>query len=160
MHERTHHVSGATILIVEPDAFVGGYIRIVLDAARTAVIGPIGSIAEASALVDAGAAVDGVVLSCELSTADHHRWAEALRRNGIPHVFTRVRSPATSLISSSGAPVLNWPFAAYQVVGALAELIGGTSKPDRSAAVPIGLDPAVQAAQIGRHIPVTRDVGT
>ena len=82
-------LAGRRILVVEDDYLVAQVLIDLLERAGAEVLGPIGWIDEALAMVaDPGLHVDGAILDVNLHGAKSYPIAEALAARSIPCVFT------------------------------------------------------------------------
>lgn len=112
-----------TILIVEDEYFLADYIAAAITSASGVVDGPFASAKAAMAhLASDAARPDAATLNISLSDGTSYPVADELRRLGIPFVFASAYGSASLPARFARTPILTKPFAAYQVVQALAAL--------------------------------------
>ena len=75
------------ILVVEDEYFLADDMRETLSEAGAEVLGPVPSVAEARALVEADARIDAAVLDINLQGEEVFPVADLLRLRGVPFVF-------------------------------------------------------------------------
>ncbi|WP_363352448.1 response regulator [Methylocystis echinoides] len=80
-------VSGRRILIVEDEYIIAADLAQLLEGLGVTVIGPVGSVADALALLAGEPAIDAAVLDVTLGTEKIFPVADALRARGVPFVF-------------------------------------------------------------------------
>lgn len=79
--------AGRRILIVEDEFFFAEETAHAVRQAGGVVLGPVASVEEALALIDAGQQVDGAVLDIKLGDQTSFPVARTLRERGIPLIF-------------------------------------------------------------------------
>lgn len=80
-------LSGRRILVVEDEYLIADDLRDALVAAGAEVVGPIATVADAIACVDAGTVLDAAVLDINLRGAMVYPVADGLAARGIPFLF-------------------------------------------------------------------------
>jgi len=80
-------MSGRRLLIVEDEYLLAEDMRQALEAAGATVIGPVGTLARAIAMVDSVAGIDAAVLDINLAGEAVYPVAEKLLSRGVPFVF-------------------------------------------------------------------------
>jgi CheY-like chemotaxis protein len=110
-------MSGTTVLVVESDSFIASYVVSVISSAGGEILGPVASADAALACIASNVLrLDAALLNIALREGDSYRVADELARRLIPFVFT-CASPAPRIPTRhSGRPLLEKPFAGYQVV--------------------------------------------
>ncbi len=81
-------LSERRVLLAEDEYFIMQDLRSSLESLGVTVVGPVPSVAEALALIEAGAAVDAAVLDVNLRGEKVYPVADALSARGIPFVFS------------------------------------------------------------------------
>jgi CheY-like chemotaxis protein len=82
-------LTGRRFLVVEDEYLIAADVAAVLEALGVEVTGPVGTVAEALKLVETeGDRLDGAVLDVNLAGDRVYPVADALRRRGIPFLFT------------------------------------------------------------------------
>ena len=116
-------LTGRRVLIVEDDWFIAGYVADALDDAGATLIGPVASAAEGLALLDQGPPPDAATLNFSLTDGTSETVARRLDELGVPFMF-RSASASTALpIDLKDRPRLDKPFAGFQVVQAIEEMV-------------------------------------
>ena len=119
-------LAGRSVLLVEFDAFLAGYVGAALTKAGARLIGPARDILEARTIMSGEAGVDAAVIGIIRGTTDEWAFSEELAAHGILVIFT---SAALFELprQQRETPHLKKVFAAFQVV----ELVAGqlASKP-------------------------------
>lgn len=117
---------GHMVVVVHQDRFQGSYLAEVLRSAGAAIAGPTPAAAVAADLIAATAAPAALVLSSSvpgrgalIEQADGAGWVTLL----LHHASARVP------VEVGGAPALTAPYAGFQVVDALANLLASTGPP-------------------------------
>lgn len=106
---------GTTVLVADQEDFESGYVSSALQLAGATVIGPLHSIAEVRALLAQEPAPRLAVLGCRLTDGPAWDLIETLRGRGIACLLL-IGPPWDERWDLNGTPVLQKPFAAYQVV--------------------------------------------
>jgi DNA-binding response OmpR family regulator len=75
------------ILVVEDDFNIASLLAMVLEADGAEIVGPVGTIKGALALIANGARIDGAILDVNLRGEMIYPVADVLRRKGVPMVF-------------------------------------------------------------------------
>jgi DNA-binding response OmpR family regulator len=108
-------LTGKTILVVEDDFLVGHDLRSFLEDAGAAVVGPVGTVAEAcSAARDR--ALDGAVLDVRLWTETAAPVAVALTTRDVPFIVVSAYSPDDIPPAMRGATYLAKPVRRLELV--------------------------------------------
>lgn len=84
---RVSSLNGRSVLVVEDEYFIADDLRSELERSGARVVGPVGRLAEAAAVLAAGTAVDLAVLDIDLHGETVYGLASALRARGTPFVF-------------------------------------------------------------------------
>lgn len=115
-------LTGRRVLVVEDDWFIAGYVADALAAAGAVPIGPMATVDEALALLD-DCRPDAATLNIDLDGGDSMPVARRLAAMGVPFVFL---SGSTGKLPPDLAarPRLPKPFGGFQVVDAVAALVG------------------------------------
>jgi ActR/RegA family two-component response regulator len=80
-------LAGRRVLLVEDDYFIADEVRRDLANTGAEVLGPVGWVDEALALIDKTAHIDGAVLDVKLHDEVVYPVADALLERGVPFVF-------------------------------------------------------------------------
>jgi CheY-like chemotaxis protein len=80
-------LSGYRVLVVEDEYFIADDLRSALERCSAEVVGPVGRLAEAAALLDGDPRIDLAVLDIDLHGEKTYSLADILRRRGVPVVF-------------------------------------------------------------------------
>jgi CheY-like chemotaxis protein len=112
------------ILLVEDDDVVALYLNELLEDAGMSVIGPVGRVADAVALIDQqNTMIDGAILDINLHGDFSYPVADALIRRGIPFLFTTGYGAGTVDAAYSSHPRCEKPFQEQALLGALARIV-------------------------------------
>ena len=87
MPDGSELLNGRRVLVVEDEYFIADDMRRVLEENGAQVIGPVGSIDDALAIIDETPRIDGAVLDINLREVMVFPVADALRARGVPFVF-------------------------------------------------------------------------
>jgi chemotaxis response regulator CheB len=117
----TPKLSGKSVLVLEPDDFMSGYISAVLADHGAKVIAPRPTPQQCVTLLEQ-TALDAVVFSLDDESESSLAYAAVFRQFDTPLLFVSVNRTATVPIIPE-KPHLRKPFAAYQVVDELALMI-------------------------------------
>ena len=114
---------GAAVLLVEQDSFLAEYIKVTLHAAGASIVGPFRSAKDVQAYsrgrnVPADVAAIDVDIPGGAAAA-----ARSLSRLNIPFVLVGASDPLWSAPMLRGRPFLPSPFAAFQLVDALGQVL-------------------------------------
>ena len=112
------------ILLAEDEYFIMQDLRSGLEVFGVEVVGPVPSVADALALIEAGAEMDAAVLDVNLRGEQVYPVADALSARGIPFVFSTGYSDGMLDPRYGNAPVCEKPVNMLQLGQTLAELIG------------------------------------
>ena len=116
MRARMSPLAGLRLLVVEDETLIAMMLEDMLADLGITVVGPVGSVPAALALVAAeGDALDGAVLDVNLGTAKAYPIADALTARGVPAVFLTGYGPAGIDARYSGVPVLTKPVEATRL---------------------------------------------
>ena len=80
-------LAGRRVLMVEDEYFLADDMRQAFEGGGIEVLGPVGRLEEALALVERAAAIDGAVLDVNLHDVMVFPVADALSERGVPFVF-------------------------------------------------------------------------
>ncbi|MGI4765360.1 MAG: response regulator [Janthinobacterium lividum] len=111
------------ILLAEDEYFIMQDLRSCLETLGVTVVGPVPSVAEALALIEAGAAVDAAVLDVNLRGEKVYPVADALSSRGIPYVFSTGYSDGMLDPRYGQAPVCEKPVNMSELGQTLATLL-------------------------------------
>lgn len=84
---RSRAMDGRTVLVVEDEYFVADDMRRVFEEGGARVIGPVGSVEDALAILSEAPQIDGAVLDINLRQTLVYPVADLLRQRGVPFVF-------------------------------------------------------------------------
>ncbi|WP_342151788.1 response regulator [Methylorubrum sp. SB2] len=84
---RSRLLEGRTVLVVEDEYFIADDLRRVFEENGAQVIGPVGSVEDALAILSDAPRIDGAVLDINLRQTMVYPVADALRQRGVPFVF-------------------------------------------------------------------------
>lgn len=104
------------ILIVEDECFIADDARAVLSNSGAEVLGPVPTVAEARALIDAEPRPDAVLLDVNLGGEMTFDLADTLRSRGIPFAFMTGYDRLALGTWFPGAEILQKPVCAAQLV--------------------------------------------
>lgn len=104
------------ILVVEDEYFLADEARSVLSGANLEVLGPVATVREARALIEANLAIDGVLLDINLRGEMAFEVADALQARGIPFAFLTGYDPAALPERFSNAQRLEKPIDPKQLL--------------------------------------------
>ena len=121
------HIVGARVLIVEDEYFLADDARAALSAAGAEVLGPVGTVADARALIEANAAIDWVLLDVNLRGEMAFEVGDLLRARGIPFAFVTGYDGAALPVRFSDTTVLSKPARPEQLI----TLFESVATPDR-----------------------------
>ena len=82
-----HILSERHILVVEDEYMLSEDVRELLEAGGASVVGPVGNIPAAMALIEAAVRIDGAVLDINLQGEMVFPLADLLAERGIPYLF-------------------------------------------------------------------------
>jgi CheY-like chemotaxis protein len=115
------NLHGFRILVVEDTEEVAEFIRALLTKAGCEVIGPIGSVTECLNGSELQAC-DAAVLDVNLPDGKIYPVVDALRSQGVPHMFLTAMSPSEVAPEYRDVKVLRKPFESSDLVDTLAVL--------------------------------------
>ena len=81
------NLSGKRLLVVEDEYLIATDLALSLEDQGATVVGPVGSIADALALIATESTLDGAILDINLGHERAWDIAEELRRRGVPFIF-------------------------------------------------------------------------
>ncbi|WP_232630296.1 response regulator [Methylobacterium sp. Leaf118] len=84
---RSGLLDGRTVLVVEDEYFIADDMRRVFERNGAQVLGPVGSVDDALAVISESPRIDGAILDINLRETMVFPVAEALRARGVPFVF-------------------------------------------------------------------------
>lgn len=115
---------GRRVLIVEDEYFIADEMRRAFEDEGAEVLGPVGRVDEALALLGGAASLDGAVLDVYLDNEMVFPLADALLQKGIPFVFTTGYDQAALPEQYSVVDRLEKPVEAATVIRAMRRLLG------------------------------------
>lgn len=86
MTERT--LRDCRVLVAEDEYLLADELQTELEDAGAIVLGPVATVAEAMALIDAGSRIDGAILDANLGGEMVFAAADMLAQRGVPFIFT------------------------------------------------------------------------
>ena len=113
--ERTKSLFGTKVLVVEDEYYLAADLSRALADAGAEVVGPVGTLAEAHAAVEAGG-FDCAVVDMNLRGTVAHAVADQLGTRGVPFIIATGYDRATLPESLRAAPWVDKPFAPREVV--------------------------------------------
>lgn len=118
-------LSGRLVLLVEDEMILAAEIEHSLEEAGAQVIGPVGRLGEALAIVtESNERLDAAILDVDLHGQDVFPVADVLRDRGIPFLFHTAHGSKAGLKDRySGALVCNKPVFSEQLVALIAGLL-------------------------------------
>lgn len=116
-------LNGQRVLVVEDDWFIAGYVSDALEEAGAAVVGPVPSSDEALHLLNGDERPSAATLNVRLTDGDSVPVARRLSELGVPFLFLSATADTDLPPDLTGHPRLGKPFAAFQVVEALAGMV-------------------------------------
>ncbi len=84
---RSRLLEGRNVLVVEDEYFIADDMRRVFEENGATVIGPVGSVEDALAILSEAPPIDGAVLDINLRQTMVFPIADLLRQRGVPFVF-------------------------------------------------------------------------
>jgi CheY-like chemotaxis protein len=87
MSDGSELLNGRRVLVVEDEYFIADDMRRVFEENGAQVIGPVGNIDDALAMIEETPRIDGAVLDINLREVMVFPVADALRARGVPFVF-------------------------------------------------------------------------
>jgi CheY-like chemotaxis protein len=116
---------GRRVLVVEDETMIAMLVEDMLDELGCAVVGPAHGLDAALALAQTDNGLDAALLDVNLAGQSVFPVADALRKRGVPAVFSTGYGDASLRESDRGSPVLQKPFRAGDLARALTVAIGG-----------------------------------
>lgn len=116
-------LKGRTVLVVEDEWFIASYVACGLEDAGARVLGPVPTAADALAMLGDENGIDAATLNVRLGDGDSAPVAERLAGMGVPFLFLSGQDTGSRPAGFRDRPGLAKPFAAFQVVEAVAGLI-------------------------------------
>jgi CheY-like chemotaxis protein len=83
-----HPLHHRRILVVEDEYIIACELSLELEDVEATVVGPVGNLADAMALINSGESVDGAILDVNLGGQLTYPLADLLAERGVPFVFT------------------------------------------------------------------------
>jgi CheY-like chemotaxis protein len=114
--------SGRRVLVVEDEMIVAWLLEDMLADLGCAVVGPVGSVNQALAMIDAEA-IDVAVLDVNLDGQTSYPVADALAARGVPFVFSTGYDKDRLLEGYRTFPVLQKPYHQSELGDTLAKLL-------------------------------------
>lgn len=116
-------LSGKRLLIVEDEYFIASDLKRVLEARGATIVGPVGRVADALALIER-APIDAAMLDVNLGSAMCFPIAERLQSRGVPFLFLTGYDGWTLPEGLRDVPLMVKPFDSAAVVAAVRDLCG------------------------------------
>ncbi|MBV9813244.1 MAG: response regulator [Acetobacteraceae bacterium] len=123
LEQRGERLHGRRLLVVEDEYLVAMDLAAALRDRGAEVIGPVGSVSDALALLAATADIDGAVLDINLRGQNVFPIADALRHRGVPFVFATGYDPWTIPDSYADVPRLQKPVNTQALARAVAKAV-------------------------------------
>lgn len=123
------------VLLVEDEAMVAMFVETVLEDMGVRVAGPARGVADGLRLIE-GDRIDAALVDVNLGGTDGFPVADALSARGIPFAFVTGYGAAGLPERYAGRPVLQKPFRAHEVEGAVAALLPPDRRPVSADAPP------------------------
>ena len=118
-------LSGKCVLVVEDEWLLADHIATILQRAGATVLGPVASVPEALALLEAGAvAPDAATLNVKLEDHVSFPVADRLAELGVPYMFISANEMQGLPQRFHHRPLLAKPYTDPQVTAALTQLLG------------------------------------
>lgn len=124
----SHQFAGLNVLIVEDEYFLADDARSTLSDVGAKVLGPVATVADACALIEAHPVIDGVLLDVNLRGEMAFEVADTLRSRNIPFAFVTGYDRAVLPARFDGTISVAKPIGAEQLV----DLFQGLMTPNRS----------------------------
>ncbi|HKW49284.1 MAG TPA: response regulator [Gemmatimonadaceae bacterium] len=112
-------MSGRRILIIEDEHMLAKALSRALQETGADVVGMAATVEQALALLEATPDVDGALVDINLRGVRAYSVADALAGRGVPFVFTTGYSSATIPDRYRNITVLQKPYEAQEIIGAL-----------------------------------------
>ena len=120
------------ILVVEDETLIAMLVEDWLEELGFETVGPVGSAAEALALIEAGE-LDGAILDVSLDGHDSFAVADALRARNVPFAFATGHGAGRIAERFKDAPTLTKPYDFERVRAAVTTLLDGGGAGSRRA---------------------------
>lgn len=120
-NERTNPLSGARVLVVEDEYYLADDLSRALLEAGAEVIGPVGTLSEASKIVDEGK-FDCALVDMNLRGDLAYPIAEQLKAARVPFIVATGYNQTSLLESLRDTPRVEKPFSPHDVVRELTEM--------------------------------------
>jgi DNA-binding response OmpR family regulator len=129
MHDNPPSLAGRRVMLIEENEFLAGYLTTVLQEAGVQVLGPARTIQDANVLMTQVEPVpDVAVISTDIFEAYGFSGCEKLVEGGVAILLT-ARRPRTATPASSVHSLLVAPFAGYQVVDHVRQVLQQVTGP-------------------------------
>lgn len=119
MAETAGTLRGRRVLVVEDEYLIASDLAMLLQDLGATVIGPVGSVTEALALLADEPALDAAILDINLRTEKVFPVADALRKRGVPFVFATGYDHWVVPDDYAGAPRFEKPVDAHALARVL-----------------------------------------
>ena len=113
-------LAGRSVLLLECDTFLAGYVGAALISAGARLVGPARDIVDARTIMSGVTGVDAAVIGITQGTTDEWAFSEELEARGIVVILTSAASVEITK-QPRETPHLKKAFAAYQVVELVVE---------------------------------------
>jgi len=117
-------LKGRRVLVVEDEMMIAIMVGDMLEELGCAVVGPANRLDAALELFDAEPDLDAALLDINVGGKSVFPLADALRKKGVPAIFSTGYGEAGLREADKGAPVLHKPFRAGDLARALTAALG------------------------------------
>jgi DNA-binding response OmpR family regulator len=116
-------LQGCRILVVEDEYLLADELQGELEDAGAIVIGPVGSLAEATALIHSEPLIHGAILDANLGSELVYPAADLLIERGVPIIFTTGYDPSVIPARFAGIPLCEKPTSIKRVTQAIGRVL-------------------------------------
>lgn len=126
MADRT--LCGCKILVVEDEYLLADELQTELEEEGVVVLGPFARVADATALIEGGAHIDGAILDANLGGEMAFPAADLLVERAVPFIFTTGYDASVIPIRFSRVERCEKPVSIEQVTAAIARALGAEAR--------------------------------